>query len=147
MFVNNFVGGQRHRHSSFSLLNIEQGENESLRTFISRFNKQALLVDEMDDKILLKAFYNGVTSDLFIHRLYDQKARKMAKLIHSIQSFMNVKDAIIAKKKKKAERMETSYVHHLSKDLVQRKPRQGRKGIEMAGRLGCPRDGILTTLP
>ena len=71
----------------------------------------------------------------------------MAKLIHSIQSFMNVKDAIIAKKKKKAERVETSYVHHLSKDLVQRKPRQGRKGIEMAGRLGCPQDGIPNTLP
>ena len=71
MFVNNFVGGQRHKRSSTSFLNIEQGENESLRTFVSRFNREALLVDEMDDKILLAAFYNGVTSDLFIHKLYD----------------------------------------------------------------------------
>jgi len=54
-----------------SLLNIEQGENESLRTFISHFNKEALLVDEMDDKILSAAFYNRVSSDLFIHKLYD----------------------------------------------------------------------------
>ena len=29
------------------------------------------MVDEMDDKILLAAFYNGVSSDLFIHKLYD----------------------------------------------------------------------------
>ena len=71
LFVNNFVGGQRKKCSSSSLLNIEQGENESLRTFISHFNREALLVDEMYDKILLVAFYNGVSSDLFIHKLYD----------------------------------------------------------------------------
>ena len=54
-----------------SLLNKEQGENESLCTFISRFNKETLLVDEMDDKIILADFYNGVSLDLFIHKLYD----------------------------------------------------------------------------
>jgi len=29
LFVNNFVGGQRHKRSSSSLLTIEQGENET----------------------------------------------------------------------------------------------------------------------
>ena len=38
LFVNNFIGGQRHKCSSSSLLTIEQGENESLRSFITRFN-------------------------------------------------------------------------------------------------------------
>ena len=71
LVINNFVGGQRQKRSSFSLLNIKQGENESLHTFISHFNKEALLVDVMDDKLLLAAFYNGVSSDMFIHKLYD----------------------------------------------------------------------------
>ena len=71
MFVNNFVGGQRQKRSLSSLLNIKQEENESLRTFISNFNREALLVDRMDEKILLAAFYNGVSSYLFIHKLYD----------------------------------------------------------------------------
>ena len=65
--VSIFVGGQRLKRSSTSLLNIEQGENEILSTFISHFNKEALLVD----KILLATFYNGVSLDLFIHKLYD----------------------------------------------------------------------------
>ena len=69
LFVNNFITGQRHKHSSSSLLTIEQGENESLRSFIMRFNKEALTVDEMDDKLLLAAFHNGINSDLFIHKL------------------------------------------------------------------------------
>ena len=83
LFVNNFVGGQRHKHSSSSLLNIEQGENESLRSFISHFNREALLVDEMDDEILLAAFHNGVTFDLFIHKLYDRDPQTIVELIHS----------------------------------------------------------------
>ena len=64
MFVNNFIGGQRQNCSSSSLLTIEQGENESLRSFITRFNREALTVDEVDDKLLLAAFHNGVNSDL-----------------------------------------------------------------------------------
>ena len=57
----------------------------------------------MDNKIRLAAFYNGVSSDLFIHKLYDQEPQTMVKLIHSAQSFINAKDAIIAKEKKKGE--------------------------------------------
>ena len=112
LFVNNFVGGKRSKRSSSSLLNIEQGENKSLHTFISCFNREGLLVGEMDDKILLATFYNGVTLDLFIHKLYDQEPQTMAKLIHSTQSFKNAVDVIIAKKKKKGEQLENGYIHH-----------------------------------
>ena len=42
LFVNNFIGGQRHKRSSSSLLTIEQGESESLWSFIIRFNREAL---------------------------------------------------------------------------------------------------------
>ena len=111
-FINNFVGRQRQKISSSSLLNIKQVENESLHTFISRFNREALLVDEMDDKILLAAFYNGVSSNLFIHKLYDQEPQMMVVLIHLAQSFMNAEDTIIAKKKKEGEQLENGYVHH-----------------------------------
>ena len=103
LFVNSFIRGQRHKHSLSSLLNIKQGENESLRVFISCFDREALLVDEMDDKILLAAFYNGVTLELFTYKLYDQEPQTMAELIHLAQSFINADDMIIAKKKKKAE--------------------------------------------
>ena len=71
LFFNKFIGGQRHKHSSSSLLIIEQGEHKSLRSFITCFNKETLTVDEMDDKLMLAAFHNGVSSDLFVHKLYE----------------------------------------------------------------------------
>ena len=106
LFVNNFIGGQRHKRFSSSLLTIEQWENESLCSFISRFNREALIVDEVDDKLLLAAFHNRVNSDLFIHKFYEKEPQSMAELVHSAQNFMNAEEAIIAKKRKRAERME-----------------------------------------
>ena len=112
LFVNNFIKGQKHKCSSSSLLTIEQGKNESLQSFITHFNGEALTVDKMDDKLLLAAFNNGVHFDLFIHKLYEQEPQTMAELIHSAQNFMNVKDAIITKKRKRAKRMEVDLPRH-----------------------------------
>ncbi|XP_065629266.1 uncharacterized protein LOC136068928 [Quercus suber] len=120
LFVNNFIGGQRHKCSSSSLLTIEQWKNESLRFFITRFNREALTVD---DKLLLAAFHNGVNSDLFIHKLYEKEPQSMAELIHSAQNFMNAEDAIVAKKRKRVERMEVNPTRHSDQGS---RPKKGR---------------------
>ena len=143
LFVNNFIEGQWHKRSSSSLLAIEQRKNESLWSFITRFNREALTVDEMDDKFLLAAYYNGVSSDLFIHTLYDQEPQTMTELVHSAQSFMNVKDAIFAKKRKRAERMEASRVI-LNRVLVQRRPGWEKRKIETIGRQVRLQQGVST---
>ena len=77
----------------------------------------------MDDKLLLAAFHNGVNSDLFIHKLYEKKPQSMAELIHSTQNFMNAKDAIIAKKRKRAERTKTNPIRHAEQGP---RPKKGR---------------------
>ena len=40
-------------------MNIWQQEDETLRSYITYFNKEALSIDETDDKILVVAFTNG----------------------------------------------------------------------------------------
>ena len=112
LFVNNFIGGQRHKCSLSNLLIIEQGENESLQSFITHFNGEALTVEKMDDKLLLVAFHNGVNSNLFIHKLYELEPQIMAELVHSAHNFMNIEDVIIAKKRKRVEQMEADLSHH-----------------------------------
>ena len=66
----------------------------------------------MDGKLLLAAFHNRVNFDLFIHKLYEQESQTMTELVRSAQNFMNVEYAIIAKKRKKAERMEIDLPRH-----------------------------------
>ena len=81
----------------------------------------------MDDKILLAAFYNGVNPDLFINKLYDQEPQTMTELIDSTQSFTNAEDAIISKKKKKGERLESGYIHHPEQGSRLEKAKLGEK--------------------
>lgn len=86
-------------------------------------------MDKVDDKLLLAAFHNGVNSDLFIHKLYEKEPQSMAKLVHSAQNFMNTKDVIIAKKRKKAERMETNPACHFEQGPCPKKGRtEDKKG-------------------
>ena len=80
-------------------------------------------MDEVDDKILLAAFHNGVNSDLFIHKFYEKKPQSMAELVHSTQNFMNAENAIIAKKRKRAERMEANPMRHSKQGP---RPKKGR---------------------
>ncbi|XP_023904369.1 uncharacterized protein LOC112016095 [Quercus suber] len=81
----------------------------------------------MDDKLLLVAFHNEVNSDLFIHKLYEQEPQTMVELVHSAQSFINVEDAIIAKKRKKVEQMEADLPHHPEQGPHPKNARIGEK--------------------
>ena len=95
----------------------------SLWSFITRFNKEALSADEVDDKLLLAAFHNGVNSNLFIHKLYEKEPQSMAELVHSAQNFMNAEDVIIAKKRKRSERIEANPNCHPEQGS---RPKKGR---------------------
>ena len=59
-FVTHFIGGQRYKRSSTSLLNIKQWEDESLRSCVTRFNKKTFLINKANDKVLVTAFTNGL---------------------------------------------------------------------------------------
>ena len=50
-------------------MNIKQQEDKMLRSYITRFNKKALLIDEVDDRILIAAFTNGLWRGKFLFSL------------------------------------------------------------------------------
>ena len=51
-----FIGGQRHIRSSVAILSITQREDESLRSYVTRFNKKALLINKANNKVLVTTF-------------------------------------------------------------------------------------------
>ena len=95
-------------------------------------------MDEVDDKLLLVAFHNGVNSDLFIHKLYEKEPQSMAKLVHSAQNFMNAEDAIIAKKRKRVERMEANPARHSEQGPRPKKGRMEDKKDRDSRKIGPP---------
>ena len=69
-FASHFIGGHRYKKSSACLMSIKQREEKTLRSYITRFNKETLSIDEADNKILVAAFTNGLRKGKFLFFLY-----------------------------------------------------------------------------
>ncbi|XP_075640496.1 uncharacterized protein LOC142612268 [Castanea sativa] len=99
-FVHHFIAGRRHKKPTGHLLNIQQAEGESLRQYVTRFNKELLQVDEAEDQVILTTFQAGLLLGDFFFSITKSPAKTVAKLLHKAQKYMNAKDAVLAKEMK-----------------------------------------------
>ena len=81
-----------------------------LRSYIARFNKEVLLIDDADDKILVAAFTNGLRKGKFLFSLYKNDPKTMLDVLYRATKYMNAKDTLQAREEepKKRERQEDS---------------------------------------
>ena len=107
-FTVHFVGGHRYKKSTVCLMSIRQREDETLRSYITRFNKEALSIDEANDKILVAAFMNGLQKGKFLFSLYKNDLKTMTEVLYRATKYKNVEDALLAQEEKlrKRERQE-----------------------------------------
>ena len=59
-FVSHFIGARTYRKPCYHLLTIEQSPQESLRSYVQRFNAESLKVDAPDKKFAITAFIVGL---------------------------------------------------------------------------------------
>ena len=52
--------GHMYKKSTACLMSIKQWEDETLRSYITCFNKENLLIDKANNKTLVVAFINGL---------------------------------------------------------------------------------------
>ena len=69
-FASHFIEGHKYKKSTECLISIKQREDETIRSYIACFNKEALSIDEANDKILVAAFTNGLRKGKFLFSLY-----------------------------------------------------------------------------
>ena len=79
-----------------------------LRSYITCFNKEAPLIDEADNKILVATFTNGLQKGKFLFSLYKNDLKNMSDVLYRATKYMNAEDALLAReeKPKKKERQE-----------------------------------------
>ena len=95
-FIAHFIRGHRYKKSTACLMSIKQREDEMLRSYISRFNKEELSIDEANNKILVAAFTNGLRKDKFLFSLYKNDPKTMSEVLYRATKYMNAKDALLA---------------------------------------------------
>ena len=84
-FLCHFIGGQRPKRPADHLLTIRQGEKETLRSYVQRFTRETLEVDEADDKVQLTTFKVGLRSKEFVASLAKNPPKTMAETLLKVQ--------------------------------------------------------------
>ena len=85
-------------------MSIEQRKDETLRSYITRFNKEALSIDETDDKILVAAFTNGLRKGKLLFSLYKNDPKTMSDVLYRAIKYMNAEDALLTREEKPRKR-------------------------------------------
>ena len=103
-FTSHFIGGHRYKRSTACLISIKQQEDETLRSYITRFNKEAFSIDKAGDKILIAAFTNGLWKGKFLFSLYKNDPKTMSEVLYRATKYMNAEDALLAREEKLRKR-------------------------------------------
>ena len=85
-------------------MSIRQREDETLRFYIARFNKEALSINEANDKILVAAFTNGLQKGKFLFSLYKNDPKTMSDVLYKATKYMNAEDVLLAREEKPNKR-------------------------------------------
>ena len=121
-FTAHFVRGHQYKKYTVYLMSMKQRKDETLRAYIYRFNKEALSIDEVDDKIRVVAFTNGLKKGKFLFSLYKNDPKTMLEVLYPAIKYMNAEDTLLAREErpKKRERQEDT-----RQDQGQKKARTG----------------------
>ena len=86
------------------MISIRQRDDETLRSYISRFNKEVFSIDEADGKILVAAFTNGLWKGKFLFSLYKNDLKTMSKVLYRATKYINAEDTLVAREEKPKKR-------------------------------------------
>ena len=75
--VSHFIGARTYRKPSYHLLTIKQSSQESLRSYVQRFNAELLKVDILDEKFAITTFIAGLGVQSK-YLMYSQRTLKKA---------------------------------------------------------------------
>ena len=99
-FVSHFIGARTYRKPSYHPLTIKQGSQESLRSYVQRFNAESLKVDIPDEKFAITAFIAdlGVQSKDLMFSISKNPQASMAEVLVKAEKYINGEEALISKK-------------------------------------------------
>ena len=99
-FVSHFIGARTYRKPSYHLLTIKQSPQESLRSFVQRFNAKSLKVDVPDEKFAITAFIVGlgVQSKDLMFSILKNPQENMVEVLAKAEKYINREEALTSKR-------------------------------------------------
>ena len=99
-FISHFIGARTYKKPSYHLLTIKQSSQESLRSYVQRFNAESLKVDISDEVFAITAFIAGlgVQSKDLMFSISKNPQASMTEVLAKAEKYINGEEALISKK-------------------------------------------------
>ncbi|XP_042942838.1 uncharacterized protein LOC122277020 [Carya illinoinensis] len=96
-FLTQFMPSRRHPRPVAYLLTVKQKEDENLKAYLTRFNKERLTMDDQDEKITLAALLGGVwPCSPFMAKLTRRTPSTLREFMDKADDFVNAEDTLQA---------------------------------------------------
>ncbi|XP_058078570.1 uncharacterized protein LOC131226876 [Magnolia sinica] len=102
-FLTQFIVEKKSRKPSTHLLTLKQKSGESLKDYISRFNEEALQVDDYFNKMALTAMISGLKDGRFLFSIGKNPLATLSDLINRAQKYTNAEEFFSCEKVPKAQ--------------------------------------------
>ncbi|XP_024636363.2 uncharacterized protein [Medicago truncatula] len=97
--------GSRHRKVLLtSLFNVRQGQNESLREYLARFNDSKIKVSNPNQEVFVGAFQNGLRAGQFNESLAQKPADSMEEIIARAKCYVKGEESNAEKRARDAKK-------------------------------------------
>ncbi|XP_042969059.1 uncharacterized protein LOC122301741 [Carya illinoinensis] len=97
LFLTQFMASRHHWRPTAYLLTIKQKEGESLKAYLTRFNKENLTTNDQDEKIILAALLGGIwPRSLFMIELAKKAPSTLREFMDRADDYINAKDILQA---------------------------------------------------
>ena len=99
--VVHFIGARTYRKPSYHLLTIKQSSQESLRSYVQRFNMESLKVDILDEKFVITAFIARLVVQLkdLMFSISKNPQASMAEVLAKTEKYTNGEEALLSKQR------------------------------------------------
>ncbi|XP_052172145.1 uncharacterized protein LOC127788065 [Diospyros lotus] len=103
-FLAHFAPLRRHRRSTMALVSMKQNQGEPLKDFVSRFNMEALSIENFDHSVAMVAFQNTLRSCPFAQSLSKTPPSAFTDILGRATKYINVEEVMQAKRAEHVEK-------------------------------------------
>ena len=109
-FVSHFIRARTYRKPNYHLLTIKQNSQESLRSYVQRFNVESLKVDILDEKFAITAFIVGlgVQSKDLMFSISKNPQASMAEVLAKTEKYINGEESLLSKQRSSSTQKDKS---------------------------------------
>ncbi|XP_077252372.1 uncharacterized protein LOC143891721 [Tasmannia lanceolata] len=94
--VRHFMSSRRPRKTAASLMAMRQGDDEPLKAFVGRFNREALQVQNLEPSATTNAILAGAKSNEFRRAVTRRNPLFLADLMAGVEEYISVEETLAA---------------------------------------------------